>query len=78
LGVDILARENNEIDIENRVLRHLAAAGEPAHIDDITRAVRFPAPEVTSVLTVLELRGAVTQVGRMVFVANKVDARSDR
>jgi DNA processing protein len=77
LGVDILARENNGIDIENRVLRHLVAAGEPAHVDDITRAVGSPAPEVSSVLTVLELKGAVTQVGRMLFVASKVDARGD-
>ena len=78
LGVDILAREDNEIDIEDRVLTRLAAAGEPVHVDDITRAVGSPAPEVSSVLTVLELKGAVTQVGRMLFVANKADRRSDR
>jgi DNA processing protein len=78
MGVDSLAREDNEINIEDRVLRHLAVTGAAAHVDDITRAVGSPAPLVSSALTMLELRGQVRQIGPMLFIVEQPTPRSDR
>lgn len=68
MGVDSLAREDNERNIEDRILRYLAASGAAAHVDDITRAVASPAPTVSSALTLLELKGQIRQIGPMLFI----------
>ena len=74
LGVDSLAHTNNGTDIEDRVRRHLASAGAPCHVDAISRSVGVQIADVTSALTVLELKGIVSEVGPMTFVA-KISAQ---
>ena len=51
---------------EEIVLCSLSA--EPLHIDELTRQCGLPIPRVTSILTLLELKGMVRQVGRMTYV----------
>jgi len=41
---------------------------EPVHIDEIGRQTALPAPEVSSTLTMLELRNAIRHVGSMHYV----------
>lgn len=48
------------------VLRQLSA--EPLHIDELTRQCGLPVSRVSSILTMLELRGMIRQVGRMTYV----------
>jgi DNA processing protein len=48
------------------VLDKLSA--EPLHIDELTRQCELSVSKVTSVLTLLELKGMVRQVGRMIYV----------
>lgn len=67
-GVDILAREDNEDSADGRILALMTRADGPMHVDDITRNVGLPAPEVSSSLAMLELRGAVRQAGPMSFI----------
>ncbi|MBN1313030.1 MAG: DNA-processing protein DprA [Anaerolineae bacterium] len=50
---------------EAAVLGSLSA--EPLHIDELTRQCGLPISRVTSVLTLLELKGMVRQVGRMTY-----------
>ena len=52
--------------IETAVLSHLDA--EPLHIDDIRRSVSLPINVVSSLLTMLELKGKVRQVGCMHYI----------
>ena len=51
---------------EQLLLQHLSH--EPTHIDDVGRRSGLPMPEVSSGLAMLELKGAVRQVGVMSFV----------
>ncbi len=51
---------------ESLLLQHLSH--EPVHIDDVGRRCGLPMPEVSSALAMLELKGAVRQVGVMSFV----------
>ncbi len=47
----------------------LAALGhEPRHIDELSRATTMPATQVMSTLTMMEMKGAAMQVGRMHYV----------
>ncbi len=55
-----------ENDVERRILSALSA--NPVHIDELGRQASVPAAEVTSALTLLELRGAVRHVGSMHYV----------
>jgi DNA processing protein len=41
---------------------------EPSHIDDIVRQSTLPAPQVSMLLTLLELKGLVRQSGPMSYV----------
>jgi len=41
---------------------------EPRHIDDIVRNIAWPAAQVSSLLTMMELKGLVKQVGGMNYV----------
>ncbi|NQW21806.1 MAG: DNA-protecting protein DprA [Chloroflexi bacterium] len=70
-ALDNLARENNVLSIERRVIDLLESSGEPIHVDDITRALGETAASVSSVLVMLELRGTAHQVGSMQFIADK-------
>ncbi|MCS7179491.1 MAG: DNA-processing protein DprA [Anaerolineae bacterium] len=54
-------------ETEALLLAHLSA--EPLHVDDLTRAVGLPVAQVTSTLTLMELKGMVRQVGGMKYVA---------
>ncbi len=52
---------------EARLLQFLSA--EPLHVDELGRAAGLPIHEVTSTLTLMELKGIVRQVGNMCYVA---------
>jgi DNA processing protein len=71
LGVDSLARKNNGMDIEDLVQRHVAIAGAPCHVDEISRSVGGRIAEVTSALTVLALKGVIDEVGPITFVGHR-------
>jgi len=62
-------------DTEAVLLRLLGS--EPAHIDEVRRASGLPIATVTSALAMLELKGAVRQVGRMNYVKMR-DAAAPR
>jgi len=53
-------------DEEGRLLALLSH--EPVHIDELSRQTAMAAPTVASTLMMLELKGAVRQVGTMSFV----------
>lgn len=42
---------------------------EPIHVDEVSRQVGMPIGEVSAMLTMLELKGMVSQVGGMKYVA---------
>jgi DNA processing protein len=52
--------------MERRILELLSA--QPVHVDDLGRQASLAAPEVTSTLTMLELRGVIRHVGAMHYV----------
>jgi len=62
-------------DTEATLLRLLGS--EPAHIDEVRRQSGLPIAAVTSALAMLELKGAVRQVGRMNYVKTR-DAAAPR
>ncbi|MBT3994313.1 MAG: DNA-protecting protein DprA [Chloroflexi bacterium] len=70
-ALDNLARENNVLSIERRVIDLLENSSEPMHVDDITRTLGEASAAVSSVLVMLELRGNAHQVGSMQFIADK-------
>ncbi|HET6615665.1 MAG TPA: DNA-protecting protein DprA, partial [Dehalococcoidia bacterium] len=56
-------------DTEAVLLRLLGP--EPEHIDEVRRQSGLPIATVTSALAMLELKGAVRQVGRMNYVKTR-------
>lgn len=70
-ALDNLAREDNVLNMERRVLDLLESTEGPLHVDDITRKLGEPAAAVSSVLAVLELRGSARQVGSMQFIVDR-------
>ena len=62
-ALDNLARENNVLSIERRVIDLLENPSEPMHVDDITRTLGEASQAVSSVLVMLELTGC-TPSGR--------------
>jgi DNA processing protein len=65
-GPAFIGEEQAADDIETAVLSHLDA--QPLHIDDIRRSVSLPINVVSSLLTMLELKGKVRQVGCMHYI----------
>lgn len=59
-------------DTERTILETLGA--EPVYVDDLRRACGLPISTVTSVLAMLELKGAVRQVGQMNYVRARATA----
>jgi len=55
-----------ETEMEAALLAHLSA--EPVHVDELGRAIGLPIAEITSTLTLMELKGLVRQVGGMKYV----------
>lgn len=53
-------------DDEGKLLALLSH--EPVHVDELSRQTELPAPAVSSTLMMLELKGAVRQVGSMSYV----------
>jgi len=53
-------------EMEAQILQHLSA--DPVHLDDVGRQVGAPIQEVSSTLTLMELKGMVRQVGGMKYV----------
>ncbi len=58
-----------EDETESLILRYLAQG--PAHIDDLCRACSLPVSIVSSTLTLMELKGMVSQLGNMNYAAAK-------
>ncbi len=55
---------------ESRLLTHLSS--EALHIDEITRKIQLPSSHVTALLTVLEMKGRVKNIGNMTYrISNK-------
>lgn len=52
--------------LESQVLAQLSQ--QPTYIDDIVRSARIPSGQVSSLLTVMELKGLVRQVSTMCYV----------
>lgn len=52
--------------LEDRLLQHMSC--EPIHVDDLVRNAELPSPQVASLLTMLELKGLVRQVGALSYV----------
>lgn len=50
-------------ETEAALLKHLTT--DPVHIDDLGRQTALPIAEVSSTLTMMELKGLVRQVGGM-------------
>lgn len=57
---------------EAALLRHLSP--QPTHVDDLCRASGLPSAEVSSTLTLMELKGLVQQVGGMRYVLSREPA----
>jgi DNA processing protein len=51
---------------EAALMGHLS--GHPLHVDDLSRQAGLPIASVTSMLTLLELKGKVEQIGSMHYV----------
>ncbi|MCH7606678.1 MAG: DNA-protecting protein DprA [Chloroflexi bacterium] len=66
LALPLDSEDTKAIGDEAVVLRHLD--DEPVHIDDIRRRADLPISSVSSLLTMLELKGMVRQVGCMHYV----------
>ncbi|PID85408.1 MAG: DNA-protecting protein DprA [Chloroflexi bacterium] len=62
-AVQLALPESNE---EVALYAHLSA--QPVHIDELSRAAGLPSHEVSSTLTLMELKGMVQQVGGMNYV----------
>lgn len=56
-----------EDETESLILKHLAQG--PAHIDDLCRASALPISTLSSTLTLMELKGMVSQLGNMNYAA---------
>lgn len=56
-------------DRERRVLELLS--GEPVHVDEVGRGIGLPIQEVSSTLTLMELKGMVRHVGGMNYVRSR-------
>lgn len=54
--------------LEARLLEQLSA--EPRHVDDLVRQSAFTTAQISSLLTIMELKGLVRQVGAMLYVRN--------
>jgi DNA processing protein len=55
-----------ENEVEATLLKQLST--DPIHVDDLGQATGLSAPEIASVLTLMELKGMVRQVGGMNYV----------
>ena len=59
-------RDESDDEAESALLQHLNL--EPLHIDDIRRNADLPITTVSGMLTMLELKGKVRQVGCMHYI----------
>jgi len=55
-----------ENEMESLLLQHISA--EPTHVDDLQHLTGLPMSQVSSVLTLMELKGMVRQIGNMSYV----------
>ena len=61
---------------EAALMGHLS--GQPLHVDDLCRQAGLPIASVTSMLTLLELKGKVEQIGSMHYVKASPELLKDR
>ena len=66
MPLPMMPEDPDAVGAESDLLRHLN--DEPLHIDDIRRIAKIPISAVSSLLTMLELKGLVRQVGCMHYV----------
>ena len=66
MPLPVMPEDPDAVGAESDLLRHLN--DEPLHIDDIRRIAKIPISAVSSLLTMLELKGLVRQVGCMHYV----------
>jgi DNA processing protein len=59
-----------EMDGEAALLRVLAEAGQPVHVDQLARALALPVQEITGVLALLEVQGRVQHAGGMRYAVS--------
>ena len=70
LSTQTLVRQSTPADpLEAQLLTILAQ--EACHIDDLVRRTALPSNQVSSLLTLLELKGLVRQVGAMTYMIRK-------
>ncbi|HLY67682.1 MAG TPA: DNA-processing protein DprA, partial [Chloroflexota bacterium] len=62
------ARAETEDPVESALLAALST--EPVHIDDVARTANMAVADVSSALTMMELKGLVRQVGTLSYVTN--------
>jgi DNA processing protein len=65
--LEMPVRAEPEDPVEAALLAALSM--EPTHIDDVARSANLPVSQVSSVLTMMELKGLVRQVGSLSYVA---------
>jgi DNA processing protein len=51
---------------ESQLLRQLSS--QPVHVDDLVRQTGLPAPALSGLLVMMELKGLVRQSGAMMYV----------
>jgi DNA processing protein len=56
-------------DTEAALLRHISK--EPSHIDELCRESGLPVSAVSSLLTMMELKGLVKEVGTKAYVTSR-------
>ncbi len=78
LGMAAQQMEARQVLPDNPTEAHLLQflSSEPMHVDELGRAAGLPIQEVTSALTMMELKGMVRQVGSMSYVAARGAAPS--
>ena len=68
---DLNVEEEDDLDAGEAQLLALLS-GDPVHVDDLCRQSGLPIASITSMLTLLELKQKVTQVGTMYYVLASV------
>lgn len=73
LNIDINSKENKKITqllSEEEALIFKYLSHEPVHIDIITMQTKMPSSKISSVLTIMEIKGLVKNIGSMKYIAN--------
>ncbi|HEX2911340.1 MAG TPA: DNA-processing protein DprA [Chloroflexia bacterium] len=61
-----------DTEAEKSIIRSLRQAGEPLHIDEISRECNLPMSEISGVLVLMELKGLVQSMGGMRYALTRL------